>query len=171
MDWKKWLNVVPLVVEGDDSVQAVPSGAGEEWTQRLLEALGRFGLEVKPEVHPDVSDAGFCGVMWNPANGHRYSRDPLLALAKLCWTSSRGESEMMLAMKAEALSIQSPHQPLFAGLCHHLRRDGVARGVSLDRYDVERYNVMGLRVLPMAGSSYRVKLTKGRYSRPSPEDY
>lgn len=52
-----------------------------------------------------------------------------------------------------------------------MRRDGVARGVSLDRYDVERYNVMGLRVLPMAGSSYRVTLTKGRYHRPVPEDY
>lgn len=161
VDWLSYLARLPLVVEGDDSVQALPSDCRPEWIDDLLAALGRFGLEVKPEIYSDVSVAGFCGVRWNAVNGHRYSRDPLMALAKLCWTSNSGDLEMVRAMKAEALSIQCPHQPLVAGLCHSLRRNGEVRGVTLDRYDVERYNVMGLRVLPMAGASYRVALTKG----------
>lgn len=137
----------------------------------MVATLAEFGLEVKPEVHEHPSEAGFCGVSWNPRSGHRYSRDPLLALSKLCWTSSAYDPSMMLALKAEALSIQCPHQPLVAGICSSLRRDGVARGVQLNRYDVERYNVMGLRVLPMAGSAYSVQLTRGKYISPSDEDY
>lgn len=171
VDWRVHLGQLPLVVEGDDSIQALPSGYDAAWLAAFVSTLESFGLEVKPEVHPHVSEAGFCGVSWNPSNGHRYSRDPLLALAKLCWTSSAVNSEMMLALKAEALAIQCPDQPLLAGLCHSLRRDGIACGVSLDRYDVERFNVMGLKVLPMAGASYTVKLTRGVYRRPSREDY
>lgn len=104
VDWGAYLSQLPLVVEGDDSVQAIPSGDAA-WVDRLVECLRAFGLEVKPELHSDVSESGFCGVSWNPSNGHRYSRDPLLALAKLCWTSCNTDNDMMLALKAEALSI------------------------------------------------------------------
>lgn len=47
----------------------------------------------------------------------------------------------------------------------------LARGVSLDRYDVERYRVSGMEVLPCRGVKYAVQLTRGHYLRPAHEDY
>lgn len=172
--WDDYLATCPLVCEGDDSIQAIPGSDPESrgaWCQRLTDCLQRFGLVVKPEVHDHVSTAGFCGCYWNPRTGGRYCRDPLYSLAKLCWTSSAVNHRELLALKAQALALQAPDQPLVAGLVHYLRRDGWAHGVHLDRYDVERYNVLGLGVLPTRGVGYAIRLSKGDLRLPSAADY
>lgn len=111
-EWRQTLASVPLVCEGDDSVQAIPGCLGANadlWVSKVLDALARFGLIVKPERYDHVSEAGFCGCMWNPHNGHLYSRDPLFTLSKFCWTSGRYNHTAMLALKAQSMATQFPH--------------------------------------------------------------
>lgn len=105
LDWDKYIRSIPLVCEGDDSIQTCPSSDGRAdmgFVRRFIEALESCGLEVKPEVYARTGEAAYCATRWNPHTGHRYCRDLIYTMGKMCWTSSSSRHLILRAMKAQA---------------------------------------------------------------------
>lgn len=111
VDWDTVVAEAPFLVEGDDSIQPVPlvdGVADRAYCDRICAALASMGLVVKPEISENAGVAAFCANRYRVRSDGtiaRYSRDPVLSLAKLCWTSSRFNRREMLALKCEAAAI------------------------------------------------------------------
>jgi len=105
------------VVEGDDGLfvsQGIPPQQKD---------FSRLGLNIKAEMHAEISDAGFCGIIFDEEDLINVT-DPLEVLVGFGWTTQQyaGASERTLRalMRCKALSYahQYPGCPIISELAH-----------------------------------------------------
>lgn len=133
VDWVEFVSRLPLVAEGDDSIQAL---SGLE-PQLITDALTALGLRVKPLVVDSIGDSGYCGVCTDSTATRLYCRDVVTALAKASWAPGDANRLERLALKAQSLCLQYPNMPLVAGFVRLHARDIIVTNVRLDQYEVE----------------------------------
>lgn len=104
--FKKVLRVkdVRCVVEGDDSLTTHGSNTDVGPTESMYESLG---LKVELEVHQDVSEASFCGIVFDVIDGVNVT-DVREALATFGWVSARyarsKSSKLRALLRCKSLS-------------------------------------------------------------------
>lgn len=120
------------VVEGDDGLFRVEGDSIP--TPEDFEALG---LRIKLDVHRDLSQASFCGLVFNP-EVMRVVSDPVENLVKFGWTlgpyqnASTKTKLMLLRCKAFSLKAQFPGCPIIESLANYGLR--VTRSIDIRHY-------------------------------------
>lgn len=99
------------VVEGDDGLFCAPGPPPR------AEQFEQLGLKIKLEVHPEITTASFCGLVFDPEDCVNVT-DPLKMLISMGWTSAKyasvRESKMKSLLRSKALSVayQYPGCPI-----------------------------------------------------------
>lgn len=107
-----------IAVEGDDGVA---SGHGQPPT---AEDYRQLGMVIKLEVHQDLSEASFCGLIFDPEDLVNVT-DPLDVLATFGWTSQRyarsRKSKLLALLRCKSLSLahQYPGCPIISALAQY----------------------------------------------------
>lgn len=108
------------VVEGDDGLFRID---GPVPTTEFFE---RLGLKIKLEVHEKLTQASFCGLVFDPEDLVNV-RDPRDVLADFAWVESRyarsKRSKMLTLLRCKALSLA--HQYPGCPIIGHLARYGL----------------------------------------------
>lgn len=108
---------IDLFVEGDDSIISCV----RKLTTYYFEALG---FSVKMEVHSDIRNASFCGLIFSEP-GH-IIRDPRPVLAKFGWAMRRyvnaGYDTKLALLRSKAISLacEYPNCPVLAPFAHRV---------------------------------------------------
>lgn len=136
-----------MVVEGDDGVTRVD---GVPPTKEDFETLG---LLVKLEEVPSISEASFCGIVFDPIDRINVT-SPLNAMLKFGWTSRQyvasGDRVLKKLLRSKALSMLYEYGscPILGALAEHALRmtTGITKNSLISfvrrqriaRYDVDR---------------------------------
>jgi len=106
------------VVEGDDGLFVI-SGPAPSKTD-----FESIGLLIKLETVDDISEASFCGILFDPVE-HANVRDPRRVLATFGWTAGKyaasGSRKMKALLRCKALSLahQYPGCPIIQELAQY----------------------------------------------------
>jgi hypothetical protein len=132
----RWKDV-RLIIEGDDSIIAVPRDM-----EITAEDYLRFGFVVKLDEVPTLGKAGFCSTYFLD-NGEAAVVDPIKIYSHLPWSFSlrpehgeRRKQELMVA-KAISLAYECPHTPVLWALSRRLLEEckDIRGHLSFDRLD------------------------------------
>lgn len=93
---------VRAVVEGDDGLFSV------DGRLPTVEQYRDLGFTIKMETHPNIEDAAFCGLLFDPLD-LSIIRDPVKVLLTFGWTDARyamaGDKKMLALLRSKALSL------------------------------------------------------------------
>lgn len=119
------------VFEGDDGLCRFSSG-------RVVDSalLSSLGFTVKMEIVNSISDASFCGLLFDEHDRQQVG-DPMEFLARLGWTTAKylgsRRSTLLALLRSKALSglYQYPSCPIISVVCR--RVIDITRGISVRR--------------------------------------
>lgn len=106
------------VVEGDDGLFTILGPSPP------IEAFTRLGLRIKLEVHSELSEASFCGLVFDPVEQINVT-DPRKVLATFGWIGSQyvkarsSKQQGLLRCKALSLAHQYPGCPIICALADY----------------------------------------------------
>lgn len=116
-DLVEFSSTIRLVIEGDDSLIAfqdlrdIPS----------VEDFAELGFTVKMEIHSNLSEASFCGIVFDPVDCINVT-DPVYELANFGWTNSyyrrANDNTLKILLRCKSLSLmhQYPRCPILQAM-------------------------------------------------------
>jgi hypothetical protein len=117
------------VVEGDDALARILGNGQPE-----QEDFARLGLNIKLEMHDNLNEASFCGLVFDMED-RRNVTDPREVMAAFGWTtrqyakSNFNKKKMLLRSKALSLAYQYPGCPILSSMARYGLR--VTRSVDI----------------------------------------
>lgn len=104
------------VVEGDDGLIALSKEIPKEYFDKMA-------LNVKMEIHQNLSDASFCGLVFDPVE-RIIIRDPRVPISTIMWvprqyaSSNVNKIKGLIKSKALSMMFEYPGCPILAPLSH-----------------------------------------------------
>jgi len=112
------LGCVKAVIEGDDALADIPYG------NVTPEDFAKLGLIIKLETFDELSDASFCGLMYDK-NDLINIADPITAVTEFGWCTAKYKDarehrrKLLLRCKSLSLAYQYPGCPIIAALARY----------------------------------------------------